>query len=694
VIGGAVLERELIRTARRRNTYLLRFAFAAALLMLLWIFWSTEVEHAILNDRSRLSWVGRELFQGYSWLQFFLLTAITPILVAQSVIEERDGRTIELLAITRLTPEGILWGKLLSSILGMGSLVLAGTPVLAMCLSLGGVAPLDVVNVLVQTATMVLSAAAMATFLGLFASGPVVPAVYTWLWLLCVWGPGAIPAAGIFPGDKGVALFNPAFAIEGAEGWFIVASLVAMLPICVGILRVGAAAFGSMVSRANGEDEGYGALSISVWKLEAIKSRTTALGLLLLAGLVVLPVTNFALGQIGSFGVLMKILWVGWNLGFVWVGTVLFMFVARWGMLRQQRLKRKKVGWRRMAKDFEEDDGFVRFREEKEASVAASAEEAEAWGSLLDSASVAPVSGPDPERMVRGSTSLLGGRRNLSGRAADVHEATQRRPRRRWFLREVQGNPVFWRETVTRAHGNLGGVLFRAYFLFILVLMASFALGLFDGRDGAEILLGIAALGGLLAVFTTVMVSSSSMAGDRRADTLALVCTTKLGPRGVIVGKLQAIAAFAGPAFAIAAILALPGMNTFINGTVWEYESVVSLLVWRWALLTTWGGVALAFLALSCLSIGLRAKTPGRIWALNLLWTAGLVIGPAIALVVADGSAIAEYAVGIFNPLLYEPSWEGGAPSTVFFVSIVGWGVLAALVFRENVRRVGASASS
>jgi hypothetical protein len=30
----------------------------------------------------------------------------------------------------------------------------------------------------------------------------------------------------------------------------------------------------------------------------------------------------------------------------------------------------------------------------------------------------------------------------------------------------------------------------------------------------------------------------------------------------------------------------------------------------------------------------------------------------------------------------------------VFFVSIVGWGMLAALVFRENVRRVGASASS
>ena len=230
MIRGAVLERELIRTARRRNTYLLRFAFAAALLILLWSFWSSEVEHAMLDDRSRLSRLGRQLFESYSWLQFILLTTLTPILVAQSVIEERDRRTIELLAITRLTPEEILWGKLLSRILGMGSLVVAGTPVLAMCLSLGGVAPLDVVNVLVQSATVVLSAAAMATFVGLFAPGPVVSAAYTWLWLLCVWGPGAIPAAGIFSRDKGVALFNPAFAIAGAEGWFIVASLVAILP--------------------------------------------------------------------------------------------------------------------------------------------------------------------------------------------------------------------------------------------------------------------------------------------------------------------------------------------------------------------------------------------------------------------------------------------------------------------------------
>jgi ABC-type transport system involved in multi-copper enzyme maturation permease subunit len=694
VIRGAVLERELIRTARRRNTYLLRFAFAAALLILLWSFWSSEVEHAMLDDRSRLSRLGRQLFEGYSWLQFILLTTLTPILVAQSVIEERDRRTIELLAITRLTPEEILWGKLLSRILGMGSLVVAGTPVLAMCLSLGGVAPLDVVNVLVQSATVVLSAAAMATFVGLFAPGPVVSAAYTWLWLLCVWGPGAIPAAGIFSGDKGVALFNPAFAIAGAEGWFVVASLVAILPICVGIIRVGAAAFGSMASGADGEDGGYGALSMSVWKLEAIKSRTTALGMLLLAALIVLPATKFVLDQAGSFDVLMKILWVGWNLGFVWVGTVFFMFIARWGLLRQQRVKRKKVGWRRMAKEFQEEDGFVRFREEKKASVGESAGEAEAWGSLLDSASVAPVSGPDPERMVRGSASLLGGRRNLSGRAADVHEATQRRPRSRWFLREVQGNPVFWRETVTRAHGNLGGGLFRAYFLLIMALIASFALGLFDGSQGPTMLLAIAALAGLLAVFTTVVVSSSSMAGERREDTLALVCTTKLGPRGVIVGKLQAIAAFAGPAFVIAAVLALPGMHTFMNDTNLEHESLLSLLVWRWALLTTWGAVVLVFLALSCLSIGLRAKTPGRIWILNLLWTAGLVIGPAIALVLADGSATAEYAVGIFNPLLYEPHWKGDAPSSVFFVSIVGWGMLAALVFRENVRRVGASASS
>ena len=38
--------------------------------------------------------------------------------------------------------------------------------------------------------------------------------------------------------------------------------------------------------------------------------------------------------------------------------------------------------------------------------------------------------------------------------------------------------------------------------------------------------------------------------------------------------------------------------------------------------------LAMTFLALSCQYIGLRAKTPGRIWLLNLLWGALLVAVP------------------------------------------------------------------
>ncbi len=690
MIRAAVLEREMVRTARRRNTYLLRFLFAAGLLVLLVSFWTDRVEYALEYDRGHLAGIGRELFQGYSWLQFVALGMLTPILVAQSVIEERDERTIELLAITHLTPEGILWGKLLSRLLGMASLVLAGTPVLALCLSLGGVAPIDIVNMLLQTGVLVLAAGAMATFLGLFASGPVVPAVLTWIWLFSVWGPGALPMAAVFRGDQGFSFFNPAVGMEQAEGWFVFASIVSILPIVVGIVRTGAAAFGSMASGADDADGGYGALSTSVWRLEAIKTRSAALGIALVVATVAIPVAQWIVGNFVHVGWPWQVAWWLWSLGFVWVGSAIFMFICRWSLLRQRRPGRKKVSWRRMAKEFQEDEAYERGREEDRRWEASSREEAEAWGSLLDSANLAPVRGPDPEAPSDVPTSPLSGtRRNLSGRETDLSEAGRRRPRRRWFLREVKGNPVFWRETVTRAHGSLSGVLFRGYFLLIFALIGMFALGLFNGQDGPEILLIFASWAAFGAILATILVTSSSLANERRAGTMALVCTTKLGPRGVVVGKLLAIAAFSGPALVIALILALPGMNVFYRtGAVYDPGFA---LVLKWGALSVWGTIALSFLALSCMWIGLRAKTPGRIWVLSLLWGGVLVLVPGLLAIWAEDENTLEWAVAILNPIFHEPFFDEARPSPVFAASIVFWATLCWVVFRENVRRVGAT---
>jgi ABC-type transport system involved in multi-copper enzyme maturation permease subunit len=694
VIRGAVLERELLRAARRKNTYILRTAFAAGLLLLLGSFWIDRVEYAMSYDRGRLAGIGQELFQGYMWLQFCVLGIITPILVAQSVIEERDEKTIELLAITHLSPEGILWGKLLSCILGMGSLVLAGTPVLALCLSLGGVEALDVLNMLLQTATLVLSCAAMATFLGLFANGPVVPAFLTWMWLFACWGPGSVPMAAAWRGgDNGFAFFNPAFSLAEPHGWMIGAALVGYLPVCVGIVRVGAAAFGSMASGADDEDGGYGALSTSVWRLETIKRRTLALGIALATGMIAIPITNGILGLFRSFDWVEKILWWLWSLGFVWVGTVSYMFAARWALLRQRRPARKKVSWRRMAKEFHADD-VEEAKFQATATEAVRSEEADAWGALLDTGpGLSPVRGPDPDRL--GSEPMpsipgLGARRNLSGHAADIAGATRRRLRRRWFLREIQGNPVFWRETVTRAHGALTTVLFRGYFLLVAMLLLMFLAGAFEDEfTGPILMLVIAGWCSAGAILATVLLTSSSIAGDRRAGTLALLCTTKMGPRGILFGKLQAVAAFAGPAFLIAAIMALPGMNVFLDRAWGDWDTAA--LLWKWALLVGWGATALVFLALSCQSIALRAKTPGRIWMLNLLWTTALVVGPGILLAVGEGNDLWEGVVVVLNPLMHQGFFEEVAPSPLFFASIAMWGTLSALVFRDNARRVGSS---
>ena len=91
----AVVERELVRTARRWQTFALRVVFAAVLLGFVALYWSEEVSRMRELDRQSLAQAGRVIFMIYVWTQWMALAALTPILVAQSVIEEREGGTNE-----------------------------------------------------------------------------------------------------------------------------------------------------------------------------------------------------------------------------------------------------------------------------------------------------------------------------------------------------------------------------------------------------------------------------------------------------------------------------------------------------------------------------------------------------------------------------------------------------------------------
>jgi ABC-type transport system involved in multi-copper enzyme maturation permease subunit len=172
--SSAILYREVSRAARRWQTYAVRTSFSAALLALvLATVWLVTSVDDFGVDPSQFSVLGRGMFVAFAVVQVLLSTLIAPFGVAQAVIEERDDDTLDVLALTRLTPGQILLSKGVSRVLSLLMLVVGALPVLAMVVSLGGVSVVEVVSVTLHAVLTVVLLGALGGFFALFTRSPV-----------------------------------------------------------------------------------------------------------------------------------------------------------------------------------------------------------------------------------------------------------------------------------------------------------------------------------------------------------------------------------------------------------------------------------------------------------------------------------------------------------------------------------------
>ena len=88
--------------------------------------------------------VGQDLFLVLSWAQTILLTLVVPSLTANALTHEVEKKTIQMLALTRLTPGKIVLGKGLSGFGYAMVLVVCSLPLASMCLMFGGISPLEI----------------------------------------------------------------------------------------------------------------------------------------------------------------------------------------------------------------------------------------------------------------------------------------------------------------------------------------------------------------------------------------------------------------------------------------------------------------------------------------------------------------------------------------------------------------------
>lgn len=130
---------DLLRLTRRPRSFGVRAGYALFLLFVVFLFfWRFDAEHIAPSQVSSLA--ERFTNEFFLW-QAVALVVLVPAYFGGALAEEKERGTLDLLFTTHLTVRELVLGKLVGRLVHLLGLVLAGVPVLALVLLLGGVNP-------------------------------------------------------------------------------------------------------------------------------------------------------------------------------------------------------------------------------------------------------------------------------------------------------------------------------------------------------------------------------------------------------------------------------------------------------------------------------------------------------------------------------------------------------------------------
>ncbi|MBW1877387.1 MAG: hypothetical protein JRJ84_03400 [Deltaproteobacteria bacterium] len=575
--AAAVFSREAVRNARRWQTYALRVVFSVVVFGMVIAIWADVAGPRM--DAGQAGEVGRSLFMVYAYVQMGLGMVLAPLLVGLGISEEKEERTLELLAITHLGPRQILLGKVVSRLLVLITIVLGATPAMALTLSFGGVSAWEFVNVVVNTLLIIVVLGCIGGMVALFTRGGVAPMAATAVY--------AVPAFAVLPVFYVVSIRSPEEALTHLSPPFAMIAdspvgllpVLAFLPVLWLLLRWSGPLF-AMAALEHGDDGDTGRLSLEFWRFETYRRR---LGYAGLGVVLLLPVClgaayagAYSHPRIVPYEVAQVLMWLFMAL-VLFTGTGLYLL---W-LLRGVEVVRRWSRFRRMY------------------LLAAPA--------LARSAS-RPQRSPWFDRPV---PQMLRG----------------------W----VWPNPVAWRELVTRAHGVSGVV---ARWGFPLWLVGVFFLVMLSGDDDTVLLYVVT--GTLIAIVFTISTATESMASERSAGTLPLLASTTLRSHSIVLGKLFVVAVYALPYLAVGwtSLFGMLLVEDFDRHDYTLHAEYAELLCghFTWfpglgatALLTVvWLLAVWAVFALGSMITGLLVRPARLAWVLNLAAAVGFFVVPVV----------------------------------------------------------------
>jgi len=156
-LTGPIFAKELRVASRRPRSYVLRFAYLAALGGFIVLIWGDLMGFRVSGNPafiiSRMAEAGKSFAVTVVRFQFWALHLLAVAFMSNSIREETQRRTLGILMTTPITGWQIVFGKLLSKLLPLGMLMALILPVLAVTRFLGGVPWSFVISSLCITAT-------------------------------------------------------------------------------------------------------------------------------------------------------------------------------------------------------------------------------------------------------------------------------------------------------------------------------------------------------------------------------------------------------------------------------------------------------------------------------------------------------------------------------------------------------------
>lgn len=212
MLAGPIFSREFQITPRQVKHFVTRAGYVAGLFVLMYTAGQATFGWQQTRNVGEIARFGGLLFQIFSLVQLSLVLFFAPLFAAGRVAQEKDRQTLILLLMTDLRDRELVFGKLLSSLLPVGVLLLASAPVFTLVSMLGGITPGQIAGSLAICAATALAAGSWGTLVAFWREKTFQTLAISALGIVLLLGvvEAIVAATAQMPVvSRWVALFNP-----------------------------------------------------------------------------------------------------------------------------------------------------------------------------------------------------------------------------------------------------------------------------------------------------------------------------------------------------------------------------------------------------------------------------------------------------------------------------------------------------